>query len=45
MLSAHESKLSEKENIDPNVINSLESKVVHLVEENMNLQVHVFFFL
>ncbi|XP_050548494.1 uncharacterized protein LOC126910157, partial [Daktulosphaira vitifoliae] len=38
MLSTYESKLVEKENIDPNTIKSLESKVVKLVEENMNLQ-------
>lgn len=41
MLSAYETKLSEKENIDPNTINNLESKVVHLAEENINLQVFI----
>lgn len=39
MISVYESKLAEKENIDPNTINNLESKVIHLVEENMSLQV------
>lgn len=43
MISVYESKLAEKENIDPNAINSLESKVVHLVEENMSLQVYKIF--
>lgn len=40
--SVYESKLAEKENIDPNTINSLESKVINLVEENMNLQVLIY---
>jgi len=40
MISIYESKLAEKENIDPNAINSLESKVVHLAEENISLQVY-----
>ncbi|KAL5235793.1 hypothetical protein ACI65C_003203 [Semiaphis heraclei] len=39
MLSAYETKLAEKENIDPNTINNLESKVVHLAEENISLQI------
>lgn len=39
MLSAYESKLEEKKNIDHNTISNLESKVVRLAEENMNLQV------
>lgn len=39
MLSVYESKLSEKENINPNTINNLESKVINLAEENMSLQV------
>jgi len=41
MLSAYETKLAEKENIDPNTINNLESKVVHLAEENISLQVFI----
>lgn len=41
MLSIYETKLTEKENIDPNTINSLESKVIKLAEENMSLQVHI----
>lgn len=45
MLSVYESKLSEKENIDPNTINSLESKVINLAEENMNLQVLIYYYL
>lgn len=45
MLSIYESKLAEKENIDPNTINSLESKVVNLAEENMSLQVPIIYML
>lgn len=41
MLSAYETKLAEKENIDPNTIYNLESKVVHLAEENISLQVFI----
>ncbi|CAI6360394.1 unnamed protein product [Macrosiphum euphorbiae] len=41
MLSAYETKLAEKENIDPNTINNLESKVVHLAEENISLQIEL----
>lgn len=40
ILSTYESKLAEKENIDPNTINNLESKVVRLAEENISLQVY-----
>lgn len=43
MLSSYESKLAEKENIDQSTINNLESKVVHLAEENMSLQVNIYF--
>lgn len=45
MLSVYESKLTEKENVDPNAINNLESKVVRLAEENMNLQVCKYIFI
>lgn len=41
MISVYELKLAEKENIDPNTINNLESKIIHLVEENMSLQVGI----
>ncbi|XP_022168561.1 golgin subfamily A member 4-like [Myzus persicae] len=41
MLSAYETKLAEKANIDPNTINNLESKVVHLAEENISLQIEL----
>ncbi|KAL4107286.1 hypothetical protein QTP88_017654 [Uroleucon formosanum] len=41
MLSAYETKLAEKENIDPNTIYNLESKVVHLAEENISLQIEL----
>ncbi|XP_015379167.1 PREDICTED: putative leucine-rich repeat-containing protein DDB_G0290503 isoform X2 [Diuraphis noxia] len=41
MLSAYETKLAEKENIDPNTFNNLESKVVHLAEENISLQINL----
>lgn len=44
MQSVYESKLAEKENIDPNTINSLESKVINLAEENMNLQVLIYYY-
>jgi len=44
MLSTYETKLMEKENIDPNAINNLESKIINLVEENMNLQVYIIYF-
>lgn len=45
MLSVYESKLTEKENVDPNTINNLESKVVHLAEENINLQVYIYIYI
>lgn len=41
ILSTYESKLAEKENIDPNTINNLESKVVRLAEENISLQIEL----
>jgi hypothetical protein len=40
----YESKLAEKENIDPNKVNNLESKVVQIAEENINLQVNIIIF-
>lgn len=42
LLSVYEIKLNEKENIDPNIINNLESKVVNLAEENISLQVCIY---
>lgn len=45
MLSAFELKLAEKDNIDLNSINNLESKVIHLAEENMSLQVPILYYL
>lgn len=44
MLHVYESKLAEKENIDPNAVNNLESKVVQIAEENIHLQVYIIFF-
>ncbi|XP_025420467.1 COP1-interactive protein 1-like [Sipha flava] len=41
LLNLYESKLAEKENIDPNKVNNLESKVVQIAEENINLQVEL----
>lgn len=43
MLFDFESKLAQKESIDPNTINNLESKVIHLAEENMSLQVYIIY--
>lgn len=40
MLSTYETKLAEKENVDPNAVNNLESKIINLAEENINLQVY-----
>lgn len=45
MLSVYESKLAEKENIDPNTISDLESRVICLSEENLSLQVIIIYFL
>lgn len=42
MLSVYELKLAEKENIDPNTISNLESKVIRLSEENLSLQVYLY---
>lgn len=44
LLHVYESKLAEKENIDPNKVNNLESKVVQIAEENINLQVYIIIF-
>jgi len=44
MLSIYETKLAEKENIDLNAINNLESKIINLSEENIHLQVHIIYF-
>ncbi|VVC38032.1 Hypothetical protein CINCED_3A004058 [Cinara cedri] len=41
MISFYESELAEKENTDLNTINNLESKVIDLVEQNMNLEIEL----